>query len=88
MSIRDVYDPEQRAYRVEFACRHILRGSRITRHFDTCFEMGDSDEVAARVYRRALKNPRLMAALPRYLNVDLCLENYNRVFGPTSARTD
>lgn len=83
MSIRNVYDPQQRAYRVDFACRHILRrGGHESRRFDTCFEMGDGDEVAARVYKRALKNPRLMAALPRYLRVDMCLENYNRIFGP------
>jgi len=79
--IRNVYDPKQQAYRVEFAINVILRGANTTRRFDACFEMDDSDGVAARVYRRALKNPRLMAALPRYLNLERCLESYEKVYG-------
>jgi hypothetical protein len=81
MTTRNVYDKEQQALRVSFACARILSGGATTRAFDTCFEMGDGNEVAARVYRRALKNPRLMEALPRYLNVDMARRDYFKVFG-------
>lgn len=74
--MRDVYDPKQQDYRVEFAVRVILSGTNTTRRFDTCFEMNDGKQVAARIYRRALKNPRLMAALPKYLNIEMCREDY------------
>lgn len=77
---RDVYDPKQQSYRVDFACSVILSGREITRKFDTCFEMGDGDEVCARIYRRALKNPRLMAALPKYLRVESCREQCAKHF--------
>ena len=76
-----VYDKDARAYRVSFACARILSGGATTRAFDTCFEMGDGNQVAARVYRRALKNPRLMAALPRYLNVGMARADYLAEFG-------
>lgn len=77
---RDVYDINQRAYRVEFACRVILAGRSTSRKFDTCFEMGDGNEVAAAIYRRALKNPTLMEALPRYINVELAKQNYAQIY--------
>ena len=64
---RDVYDPRQIGYRVDFAAGVILRGGECTRKFDTCFEMGDGEEVARRLYRRARHNPSLAAALPRYV---------------------
>lgn len=76
--MRDVYDPKQQDYRVEFAVRVILSGKDATRRFDTCFEMGDHVMVCARIYERALKNPRLMAALPQYLDVEKCREYYEK----------
>ncbi len=71
-------------HRVNFVCAYILRGRQTTRTFDGCFEMGDGDMVAAKVYRRALRNPRLMAALPRYLTVDSCREQYVRLLEGTA----
>lgn len=56
--------------RVNFACAFVLSGRASTREFDTCFEMGDGEEVAARIYERALSNPALMDAAKRYLNLD------------------
>ena len=53
--------------RVAFAHRFILSGNRPTRKFETCFEMWDGHLVAAALYRKAQKNPRLMAAIPDYL---------------------
>lgn len=85
-----VYDPDARSYRVNFACTTMLAFARThkygghpkpTRKFDTCFEMDDSDEVVARVYRRALKNPKLMEVLPLFLNLDRLKESYEKVFG-------
>jgi hypothetical protein len=57
----------QTVSRVEYAVRVMLSGASTTRRFDGCFENDDSDLVAARVYRRALRNPRLMEVFPRYL---------------------
>ena len=63
-------------YRINFAIKVILKGSATTRNFDNCFEMGDGINVAAGRYKRAMNNTVLMQNLPKYLNVDLCLENY------------
>lgn len=76
---QDVYDPAQRSYRVRFAIATILREGETSRRFDTCFEMGDADQVAARVYKRALGNPRLMELLPKYLNVEMARANYEQI---------
>lgn len=65
-----VYDEENYQGRINFAAKYIAQGRRTTRHFDTCFEMWDGDFVATALYRRAQKNPKLAAALPRYLNLD------------------
>jgi len=54
--------------RINFAASYITRGRLTTRTFDTCFEMGDGDDVARGLVRRSLKNERLAAALPRYIN--------------------
>lgn len=75
-AMKDVYDPKQQDYRVEFAVQVILRGASMTRRFNTCFDMGDAKEVCARVYQRALKNARLMEALPCYLCMETCRECY------------
>jgi hypothetical protein len=79
--MRDVYDSKEQHDRVDFACRVILRGSETNRNFDGCFEMNDCRQVAAHVYRRALKNPRLMQALPRYLHLETCREDYEKIYG-------
>ena len=66
-----VYDTDNYTGRVNLAVNYITRGSRTTRHFDTCFEMYDGNVVACALYRRAEKNPKLAANLPRYLNASL-----------------
>lgn len=66
-----VYDPENFAGRVNLAASYITKGYNTTRYFDTCFEMYDGDIVAVALYRRAEKNPKLAAALPRYLDASL-----------------
>ncbi len=60
----NVYDSDNFAGRVNYAVTGTLRGTD-SRHFDTCFEMFDGDAVMLGVLRRAAKNPRLAAALPR-----------------------
>lgn len=66
--------------RVDFACAFVLSGRVTTREFDACFEMGDGDEVAARVYRRALSSPALMDAVKRYLNLESMRRAYEAEF--------
>ncbi len=86
-----VYDKSQQSYRVDFACQTMLNfakrgGSRSdlnpSRRFDTCFEMDDGDMVAAKVYRRALKNPRLMDVLPMFLSVNSVKKCYEELLAP------
>ena len=69
------------AYRVSFAAAVMLRGGRTTRSFDTCFEMWDGDEVAAAIWRRSLKNPKLAAALPKYIDAAMAKDAYDRLQG-------
>ncbi len=69
-------DPKGTARRVNAACQFMLSGRPSTRAFDNCFEMWDSHMVAAKVYRRALNNSVLMAAMPLYLNIELCRKDY------------
>ena len=66
-----VYDNENFAGRVNYAATVMLRGGTCTRHFDTCFEMYDGEVVAVALYRRAAKNPKLAAALARYIDAEL-----------------
>ena len=68
---RNVYDPVQIGYRVDFAAAAIIRGGGCTRKFDTCFEMGGGEEVARRLYRRARRNPALAAVLPWYVRAPM-----------------
>ena len=70
------FDSSNQQYRINFACRVMLAGRTQTRAFDNCFEMWDGHEVAAKIYRRALKNPKLMAAMPKYLDIELCRRDY------------
>lgn len=65
--------PENFAGRVAYAAATISAGNRSTRSFDNCFENYDGDEVAVAVYRRALKNPKLMANFSRYLSLNTVL---------------
>lgn len=61
---KNLYDPKQRAYRIQYAQQCIMRGMQSsTRHFDTCFEMGDANEIATALLRRGLKNARLREAM-------------------------
>lgn len=66
-----VYDEDNFSGRVAHAAATMLRGGSPTRRFDTCFEMHDGDLVAVALYRRAETNPKLAAALPRYLSPEL-----------------
>lgn len=82
----NVYDKNQQSYRVNFACQTMLNYAKsknpyspnTSRKFDTCFEMGSVDAamVAAKVYRRALKNPLLMEVLHKFINVEMAKRNY------------
>lgn len=56
------------AGRVAYAAATIIAGREATRSFDNCFENYDGSYVAAALVRRAAKNPRLAANLPRYLD--------------------
>lgn len=51
------------APRINYAARCIMSGHTGGRSFDTCFEMGDGDEVVAALVKRARRNPRLAAKL-------------------------
>ena len=74
-----VYDPENFSGRVNYAAQVISRGGAQTSHFDTCFEMNDGDVVAAAIYRRSLKNPRLAKNLSRYLRLESIQQANDRV---------
>jgi hypothetical protein len=65
-----VYDADNFSGRVNYAATVIARRGGNTRHFDTCFEMWDGDEVAAALVRRADKNPNspLARNIFKYLN--------------------
>lgn len=65
-----VYDPAAFRYRVHYAARCLMQGRTHTRAFDTCFEMGDGDEVVAALMQRARHTPRLDQALRRWLTPD------------------
>jgi hypothetical protein len=78
MGQRSVYNSEDFQYRVDFAANVISRMGRVTRHFDTCFEMYDGHAVAAALMRRARANSAAPLAknLPRYICEKLALENH------------
>lgn len=59
--------PDNFAGRVAYAAATIIAGREATRSFDNCFENYDGAYVSAALIRRAAKNPRLAANLPRYL---------------------
>ena len=77
----DVYKASAFEDRVNYAASCISAGNGSVpqgRHFDTCFEMGDADYVAAALVRRILKNPtsKLAAHLFSVINREMALENY------------
>lgn len=67
--------------RINFACAYMLAGRQTTRRFDSCLENDDNHYVAAGIWKRALKNPKIMSAMPRYFVVELMQEDYNK-YGP------
>ena len=62
--------------RVNYAIRTISRNEKTSRKFDSCFEMGDGDLVAAEIVSRSKRNERLAANLPKYLGKDT-IEKYS-----------
>lgn len=77
----ETIDSSKTSYRVNFACQRILSGRQTTRSFDNCFENDDAHIVGGKVYARALKNPKLMDALPRYLDADMCKADHLKLKG-------
>lgn len=55
--------------RINYAIRVMLAGRNTSRTFDSCFENGDGDAVVAGIWKRAQRNPKLMAILPKYIIV-------------------
>lgn len=77
-----VYDSAALDFRIATAARIILSGGpgeRNSRTFDTCFEMGDGDQVVRALVKRSTKNDRLRDALPRFINND-SLQKYGYLF--------
>lgn len=72
-----VYRPEALQDRIECAARILRSGIRDIgykfytvfrfgeRHYDTCFEMGDADDVVAGLYALAETDPKLAAGLAK-----------------------
>lgn len=55
------------AQRVSYAARIIREGRQTSRRFDDCFESGDGDEVARRLWEKAEKCSKLARNIRRYL---------------------
>jgi cystathionine beta-lyase family protein involved in aluminum resistance len=51
--------------RVNLAASYITKGIRNSRTLDSCFEMYDGDFVVTVLVRRAMKNPKLHAAIAK-----------------------
>ena len=88
---KSVYDESQQSYRVSFACQALLNYAKRrrrsfgvdfnpSRKFESCFEMGDGEQVIAKIYARALKNERLMEALSDVMNIDKAKSSYEKHF--------
>jgi hypothetical protein len=72
MYLRKIYDLSACAHRVRYAIANIFRDRIVNEGaFNSCFEMGDGDEVIRAILRRGLKNSRLRAALYRSHLVNL-----------------
>lgn len=76
-----VYDPENFSGRVNYAALVISQRRQTTRSFDTCFEMYDGDAVAAAIWRRSLRNPKLASNLGRYLDPNRCKQSFEQYEG-------
>lgn len=76
-----VYNENNFSGRVNYAATVILREGNNSRSFDTCFEMYDGAAVAAALWRRAQKNAKLAAILPRYINADMAREDAEQYSG-------
>ncbi|GHE77755.1 hypothetical protein GCM10019059_40930 [Camelimonas fluminis] len=82
-------DPENFRGRVNYAAAVISNLRNSTRSFDNCFENNDGDVVAAALMRRAERNPKLKANIPRYLNMDMAeaaFAEYRNADLPAAAR--
>ncbi len=65
--------PDEFTRRVNQALSLIQTGQTSTRTFDACFEMYDGELVAVAVYRRAQRDPALLARLWRGLGQEITL---------------
>lgn len=82
-------DPENFVGRVNYAAQVIANRRPTSRAFDNCFENSDGDAVAAALMRRADKNPKLAANLPRYIDEAMARAAYAELAGkklPEEAR--
>ena len=70
--------PDTCQARVNYAVRVMLAGRNTSRRFDSCFENGDGDQVSATIWKRALKNDKLMSVLPKYIVPDIAREAYEK----------
>jgi hypothetical protein len=61
----NLYEPAQRDYRIKYAAQCIKRGlvQGQSRHFETCFEMDDGDDVAIALLQRGLRDAAFREAL-------------------------
>lgn len=77
MSVYGLYNFQDR---VNYAVSCIIRGTD-SRRRDTCFGMGDGDQVAVAVYRRLLKRPELAEKISTLSKDTLkrCLEEYGHL---------
>lgn len=60
------------AQRISYAARVIREGRQTSRRFDTCFESGDGDEVARKLWEKAAKCRKLASNISRYLSRPGC----------------
>ena len=74
-------NPDNYTGRVNYAAAVIAGGRNTSRAFDNCFENYDGDAVAAALMRRAQKNERLSANLPRYINPETAKDAATRLQG-------
>ena len=71
-------NPQTTKDRADYAIRVMLRRGNTSRTFCSCFENGDGDQVSASIWKRALKNDKLMSVLPKYLVPDIAREAYEK----------
>lgn len=79
MYLPRMYEPEEFDYRLRYAVRTILRDRIVDEGlFNTCFEMGDGEEIIQTILRRGLKNSRLRIALEgsHLINLNTWLTQY------------